>query len=239
MSTLLAVPPKTSEPGRTLEDPQPRTLGFLDQTALWGNLGISLLGPVTAVYVVAPGMSFLGGVHRGRRRHADRHRRPGARERRRCPDRQAGDGAAARPVRREAVLPAHRAQRRAGARLGDLRDRGDLAGRVPAAAVARALAIHPGRGRADHADGDPPARRGTAAPPVRADRGTGSDGVPDDPAVPAAAAVLHARHLERVLARHRPGHRGVRVVDPAGRRLFAALPDTARRRSPDRSSGTA
>ncbi len=59
MSTLLAVPPKTSEPGRTLEDPQPRTLGFLDQTALWGNLGISLLGPVTAVYVVAPGMSFL------------------------------------------------------------------------------------------------------------------------------------------------------------------------------------
>ncbi len=33
--------------------------GFLDQTALWGNLGISLLGPVTAVFVVAPGMSFL------------------------------------------------------------------------------------------------------------------------------------------------------------------------------------
>jgi putative hydroxymethylpyrimidine transporter CytX len=59
VSTLLAAPPKTSEPGRTLADPQPRTLGFLDQTALWGNLGISLLGPVTAVYVVAPGMSFV------------------------------------------------------------------------------------------------------------------------------------------------------------------------------------
>jgi len=58
MSTLLAVPPEVSEPGRTLDDPQPRTLGFFDQTALWGNLGISLLGPVTAVYVVAPGMSF-------------------------------------------------------------------------------------------------------------------------------------------------------------------------------------
>ncbi|HEY1486862.1 MAG TPA: cytosine permease [Micromonosporaceae bacterium] len=59
MTTLVAAPPKASEPGRTLDDPQPRTLGFLDQTALWGNLGISLLGPVTAVYVVAPGMSFL------------------------------------------------------------------------------------------------------------------------------------------------------------------------------------
>jgi nucleobase:cation symporter-1, NCS1 family len=48
-----------AEPGLTLDDAQPRTLGFLDQTALWGNLGISLLGPVTAVYVVANGMSFL------------------------------------------------------------------------------------------------------------------------------------------------------------------------------------
>jgi nucleobase:cation symporter-1, NCS1 family len=62
VSTLLAVPPKMSEPGRTLEDPQPRTLGFLDQTALWGNLGISLLGPVTAVVVVSPGMSFVAAL---------------------------------------------------------------------------------------------------------------------------------------------------------------------------------
>jgi nucleobase:cation symporter-1, NCS1 family len=59
VSTIVAVPATMSEPGRTLEDPQPRTLGFLDQTALWGNLGISLLGPVTAVFVLAPGMSFL------------------------------------------------------------------------------------------------------------------------------------------------------------------------------------
>src|SRR5215831_3693088 len=48
-----------NEPGLTLADPQPRTLSTWDQTALWGNLGISLLGPVTAVYVVANGMSFL------------------------------------------------------------------------------------------------------------------------------------------------------------------------------------
>jgi len=55
----LAVDPDRAEPGLTLADPQPRTLGFFDQTALWGNLGISLLGPVTAVFVIAPGMSFL------------------------------------------------------------------------------------------------------------------------------------------------------------------------------------
>ncbi|WP_051367984.1 purine-cytosine permease family protein [Hamadaea tsunoensis] len=47
------------EPGLRLADPQPRTLGFLDHVALWGNLGISLLGPVTAVYVVGAGMSIL------------------------------------------------------------------------------------------------------------------------------------------------------------------------------------
>jgi putative hydroxymethylpyrimidine transporter CytX len=53
---------KRAEPGRTLADEQPRTLGFLDQTALWGNLGISLLGPVTAVAVVADGMSLLAAL---------------------------------------------------------------------------------------------------------------------------------------------------------------------------------
>lgn len=50
---------RRAEPGLTLDHPQPRTLGFLDQTALWGNLGISLLGPVTALFVLAPGMSFV------------------------------------------------------------------------------------------------------------------------------------------------------------------------------------
>lgn len=52
---------RRAEPGLTLDHPQPRTLGFLDQVALWGNLGISLLGPVTAVFVLSPGMSFAGG----------------------------------------------------------------------------------------------------------------------------------------------------------------------------------
>ena len=65
MSTDVSSPPPPStldrraEPGLTLRDAQPRTLGALDQVALWGNLGVSLLGPVTAVYVVANGMSFL------------------------------------------------------------------------------------------------------------------------------------------------------------------------------------
>jgi NCS1 family nucleobase:cation symporter-1 len=50
---------KRSEPGRTLEDAQPRTLGFWDQVALWGNLGISLLGPIGAIFILTPGMSLL------------------------------------------------------------------------------------------------------------------------------------------------------------------------------------
>jgi NCS1 family nucleobase:cation symporter-1 len=58
MTTTVAAPPDVrdnrAEPGRTLGDPQPKTLGLFDQTALWGNLGISLLGPVTAVIVIAP-----------------------------------------------------------------------------------------------------------------------------------------------------------------------------------------
>src|SRR4051794_1113926 len=43
-----------AEPGLTLADPPPRTLSLLDQVALWGNLGVSLLGPAYAVYVLAP-----------------------------------------------------------------------------------------------------------------------------------------------------------------------------------------
>ncbi|HEV7207719.1 MAG TPA: cytosine permease [Mycobacteriales bacterium] len=43
-----------TEPGRTLADPQPRTLGAFDQVALWGNLGVSLLGPTAALFVLAP-----------------------------------------------------------------------------------------------------------------------------------------------------------------------------------------
>ena len=43
-----------SEVGLTLAEPPPRSLGFLDQLALWGNLGVSLLGPAYAAYVLAP-----------------------------------------------------------------------------------------------------------------------------------------------------------------------------------------
>src|SRR5262245_512474 len=51
-----------AEPGRTLDDEQPRTLGFWDQVALWGNLGISLLGPTGAIFLIAPGASMLGAL---------------------------------------------------------------------------------------------------------------------------------------------------------------------------------
>lgn len=60
VATAESVPDeRKAEPGRTLDDQQPRTLGFWDQTALWGNLGISLLGPTGAIFVLAPGMSLL------------------------------------------------------------------------------------------------------------------------------------------------------------------------------------
>ncbi|HKE66943.1 MAG TPA: cytosine permease [Micromonosporaceae bacterium] len=51
-----------AEPGRTLDDVQPRTLGFWDQVALWGNLGISLLGPTGAIFLIAPHASMLGAL---------------------------------------------------------------------------------------------------------------------------------------------------------------------------------
>src|ERR1700710_3212511 len=44
----------SAEPGLTLAEPAPRALGLVDQFALWGNLGLSLLGPLGALYVLAP-----------------------------------------------------------------------------------------------------------------------------------------------------------------------------------------
>jgi hypothetical protein len=38
----------------TLDEPPPRVLGFWDQFGLWANLGVSLLGPVGALGVLAP-----------------------------------------------------------------------------------------------------------------------------------------------------------------------------------------
>lgn len=42
----------------TLAEPAPRLLGFRDTLGLWGNLGISLLLPVAAAYVILPGRPF-------------------------------------------------------------------------------------------------------------------------------------------------------------------------------------
>src|SRR4051812_4305587 len=38
----------------TLEQPPPRVLGFWDQVGFWANLGVSLLGPVGAIFVLVP-----------------------------------------------------------------------------------------------------------------------------------------------------------------------------------------
>jgi NCS1 family nucleobase:cation symporter-1 len=46
--------PARAEVPTTLAEPAPRTLGFLDQIGLWGNLGVSLLGPVGAVFLLQP-----------------------------------------------------------------------------------------------------------------------------------------------------------------------------------------
>jgi NCS1 family nucleobase:cation symporter-1 len=57
------VPP--DEAGRTLVDAQPRTLGIVDLIALWGNLGVSLLGPTAALFILAPAgvpMSLLAAL---------------------------------------------------------------------------------------------------------------------------------------------------------------------------------
>jgi putative hydroxymethylpyrimidine transporter CytX len=52
---------QTEAPATLVED-QPRPLGFADQLGLWANLGISLLIPVTATFLVAPGQSFVATV---------------------------------------------------------------------------------------------------------------------------------------------------------------------------------
>jgi len=44
----------SDEVGATLADPSPRTLGAADVGALWGNLGVSLLGFTGAIFVLVP-----------------------------------------------------------------------------------------------------------------------------------------------------------------------------------------
>src|SRR3954447_21518422 len=50
----VAVPTPRTEAAFTFEEPPPRVLGWLDQLGLWGNLGMSILGPVTAIYILQP-----------------------------------------------------------------------------------------------------------------------------------------------------------------------------------------
>jgi NCS1 family nucleobase:cation symporter-1 len=45
---------RRSEVSRTLAEPVPRALSFLDQLGLWGNLGVSLLGFTGAIFVLQP-----------------------------------------------------------------------------------------------------------------------------------------------------------------------------------------
>lgn len=57
---------RRTEAPYTLAESPPRVLGWLDQLGLWFNLGISLLGPVGAVYVLLPdgvhAMSFVSAL---------------------------------------------------------------------------------------------------------------------------------------------------------------------------------
>lgn len=55
MTTSMERPRTTraEEPALTLQGgPPPGSLGMLDQVAFWANLGISLLGPITALYLL-------------------------------------------------------------------------------------------------------------------------------------------------------------------------------------------
>jgi nucleobase:cation symporter-1, NCS1 family len=47
-------PAARAEAPLTLETPPPKVLSFADQLGLWGNLGVSILGPVGAIFVLAP-----------------------------------------------------------------------------------------------------------------------------------------------------------------------------------------
>jgi len=55
MSTTVPAPARALEAPLTLADPPAPTLGLRDTLGLWGNLGVSLLLPVAAAFVVLPG----------------------------------------------------------------------------------------------------------------------------------------------------------------------------------------
>jgi len=52
--TTVAQRADTAEVGATLADPVPRTLRSFDVGALWGNLGVSILGFTSAIFVLVP-----------------------------------------------------------------------------------------------------------------------------------------------------------------------------------------
>jgi putative hydroxymethylpyrimidine transporter CytX len=62
MTTTDARPSATTEAPLVLTTDAPRTLGFFDQFTLWGNLGISLFGPVTGALVAAYTGSLVKGL---------------------------------------------------------------------------------------------------------------------------------------------------------------------------------
>jgi NCS1 family nucleobase:cation symporter-1 len=59
MAPVTATGLERVEAPTTLTTEPPRALGWLDQLGLWANLGISLLIPVTATFLVPAGQSFL------------------------------------------------------------------------------------------------------------------------------------------------------------------------------------
>jgi putative hydroxymethylpyrimidine transporter CytX len=62
MTTTVVRSADRSEAPLVLTTDTPRTLGFLDQFTLWGNLGISLFGPVTGALVAAYTGSLAQGL---------------------------------------------------------------------------------------------------------------------------------------------------------------------------------
>ena len=190
-----------SEVAHTLAEPVPQALSLFDQLGLWGNLGVSLLGFTGAIFVLQPGgagtpeLSLAAGLTAivlgtvlGTLPVALAGL-PGARTG------APGHGAAPRPVRGQALLPAHRAQHPPVRRLGDLRaghDRDRGAHRGPGAAP---VGVHPAR-RGDHRAAHHPAAGLHPDPaPLRDRRGHDRPGVPIHPACPAPAAPVHAGHL--------------------------------------------
>jgi nucleobase:cation symporter-1, NCS1 family len=62
MTVAPAIDDTMVEPPLTLDEPPTRMLGTGDQLVLWWNLGVSLLLPVTATFLLQPGMSLVAAL---------------------------------------------------------------------------------------------------------------------------------------------------------------------------------